>query len=117
MEDLKQDINYMSNEVQKYLESEVKLAKLEFIDQLSAYSAFIFGRVVLSMMIGFSYLLVIVAFGIYLYPLFQEPWIGPAIAAGTSIVFLIILGLGRKHLLEGPVQDIIIGKLSKTFLS
>lgn len=117
MEDLKNDINYVSSDIKKYVESEVQLGKLELIDQISSFSASVFSHAVLVMLGIVSYLMLLFSLGLFLNQFFTEAWMGFSVAFGISL-FIILVGTAfNRYILEGPIQDFIISKLAKRLLS
>lgn len=117
MEALQRDLNVLSKEVKSYAKTEIELAKVEFIDQVTYYAASIFSRAVLMAMAMASYILLLVVLGMMLSAYFNEPWIGMAAAFGLSMLLLIIAALFTKRMIEGPFQDFLISKISGRLLS
>lgn len=117
MEEFNNDLNYVSNDVKQYVQSEIQLGKMELIDQVSHYTASIFSRAVMVTLGVVSYFLMLLSLGFYLNQFFDELWMGLATAFGLSLIVLGLVVLFNKYILKGPIQDLIIAELSKKLLS
>lgn len=113
MEDLKQDIAYLNNEGKQYVESEIRLAKLEAVDTLTAYSSDVLSLFVLTLIGLTTYAVSVVALGLYFAQTLESLWQGVLISAGISAVILVIMVLLQKQLLRIPFQNRLIKVLSK----
>ena len=112
MEDLKNDISYVSKEAEKTVRTEIDLLKIELIENTSYYVASIFSRLLLLLLA-----LVVVIFGLFALTFFlnqflPETWMSASIVFGSlAIVFSLLFGF-RKALLSGPIQDSVIKEIT-----
>lgn len=113
MDELKEDIEVLSDAAKRYLKTEMELFKLEAVDHLSSVGATIFSRFIFTILAVVAYALYITALGIYLNEVLHSDYLGILFAAVISTVLLIIAIAIRKRLIEGPMQDVIIRWFSK----
>lgn len=113
MEELKDDIGTVSDNTKKLVDTEMKLLKLQAVDHFSAYAASAFSRFLFTVMGMVAYGAVIAALGLYLNQLLHSDYLGLLCAAGISLALIMILFMGRRLLIERPIQNMIINDLAK----
>jgi uncharacterized membrane protein len=113
MEDLKQDIAYLNNEGKRYVESEIRLAKLEAVEAITAYSSEFLSLFVLSLVGLATYAVSIVALGLYFAQTLESLWQGILLSAGISAAILVTILILQKYVLRIPFQNRLIKMLSK----
>jgi uncharacterized membrane protein YdjX (TVP38/TMEM64 family) len=112
MEDLKKDISYVNDETQKAIANEVKLMKVELIENTSFYFASIFSRMLLLVFALITLVFLLLALGLFLQQFTGSLYISFGLVSAGLLLFLLIGALFRKTLLAGPVQDAVIRELA-----
>ncbi|MGM0612998.1 MAG: hypothetical protein ACQESM_05790 [Bacteroidota bacterium] len=98
----------MLKKLENYISSRILLLKIEGTERVSKTLAVLLKRIVLLMFLGSFVFFLSVAIGLYIGDLYNSYVIGFFIVAGLHLLFLLLLYLFRKPLLERPVKDEIV---------
>ena len=112
MKNLKNDISYVNEETQRAITNEVKLFKLQLLEDSSYYFAFFLSRMLLLVfgLIGLIFSLLALAF--WLNTLLESVWQSFALSgSGLFLLTLALLAL-NKTLIAGPIQDAFIKEIA-----
>lgn len=113
MKEIKNDLTIVSKNSKEFAEAELKLLKLQALEEASTFASFMFSRFLFVVVSTVAYGILVLSAGIYLNEMLDSPWQGLALAGLGSLVMLLLLYLLRKTVLEYPVQNFVIRKLSK----
>jgi hypothetical protein len=105
------NLEAISDSLKQYLLLNIKILKLEAINQLSSIGS----TIVSSLIVGiFAFLFVFtlsIGLGFYLSALLGDTYSGFVIIAACYFVFFMILFLARKKIIEHPSRDKMVKKL------
>lgn len=112
MEDLKKDISYVNDETQKAIANEVKLMKVELIENTSFYFASIFSRMLLLVFGLITLMFLLIALAFFIQQFTGSLYLSFGLVSGGMLLLLLIFAIFRKSVIAGPVQDAVIRELA-----
>lgn len=112
MKDLKNDISYVNEETQRAISNEVKLFKLQLLEDSSHYFAYFLSRMLLLVFGLIAFVFSLAALGFWLNSFLESTWQSFAIiGSGLFVLTLSLLAL-NKLILAGPIQDAFIKEIA-----
>ncbi len=107
------NLEQIVNEIKEYINLRTELLKLEITERSSVIGASIFSVLIVVVLILFFLFLGSIGLSIYLSEFVGNSYAGFLIVAGGYLLLGLILFLGRKKLIEEPLRDKIIRKLTR----
>jgi ABC-type glycerol-3-phosphate transport system permease component len=97
--------------IKSYLKTNWELTKLETIQKTTRLGSTIISKLIISVIVVFFVFFLSIAAGFYLSELLHSQYLGFALVAGIYFLLFLIMMLGRKKILETPIQSFFIKKI------
>lgn len=107
----KSKLDIFTENIQKYVSTNIRLLKLETIEQVSVSGSFLISSLLISFVVVLFLIFASLSAGFFLSELFNNTYSGFACVAGFYFLTGLILFLSRKKLIERPIRDKIIREI------
>lgn len=104
-------IEELTKSIKSYITSNIEIFKLEAVELFSVIGASFISSLLIGVVVFLFVVFLSLCAGFYFSSLFGDNYSGFAIVAGFYLIIAIILIIGRKKIVEKPLQDQIIRKI------
>ena len=101
----------LSDGLKNYLKTSVSILKLELISKVSTSGSAVVSWLVVAVSVVLFVFSISIGLGFYLSALLGDTYSGFAIVAAFYLLLTLVLGVGRRRMIEKPLCDSIITKI------